>query len=93
MAAGGGLEILVQVVGGGVIRSALGQLSPLLAFTPPIQQIRPGQHELVAVVAVQIPRACPTVDDRLEGAATALGRRAAPASAGVLRRDKSIASA
>ena len=38
---GGGFEIAVQVLGGGVVGRALGQLSPLFAFTPPIQQIRP----------------------------------------------------
>src|SRR5271156_1580073 len=76
--AGGGLEIAVQVVGGGVVGCALGQLSPLCAFTSPIQQIGAGEHELVAVVAIQIPWVGPAVDDGLEGAKTTFGRCAAP---------------
>ena len=68
----------MQVVGGGVVGGAFGQLAPLFAFSPPIQQIRAGEHELVAVVAVQLPRAGPAVDDRLEGAEPALGRGGAP---------------
>jgi len=68
----------VQVVGGGVVGCALGQLSPLFAFTSPIQQIGAGEHELVAVVAIQIPWVGPAVDDGLEGAKTTFGRCAAP---------------
>lgn len=33
--AGGGLEVAVEVVGGGVVGGAFGQQSPLLALAPP----------------------------------------------------------
>jgi hypothetical protein len=46
--------------------ATLGELAPLLAFPPPIQQIRAGEHEPIAVVAVEIPRAGATVDDEQE---------------------------
>jgi hypothetical protein len=49
----------------------------LLAFAPPVEKIRPGQDELVTVVAVQIPGTGPALDDWLEGAEPALGRGAA----------------
>lgn len=57
---------------------ALGELAPLLAFGPPIQQIRAGEHEPIAVVAVEVPRASAGVDDRVEGAEPARGGRGAP---------------
>ena len=76
--AGGGLEVAVQVVGGGVVGGAFGELAPLLAFAPPVQQVGAGEDELVAVVAVQVPGAGAAVDDGLEGAEPALGRGAAP---------------
>lgn len=46
--AGSGLEGGVEAVGGGIVGCSLGQLSPLLAFTPPAKKIRAGEHELVA---------------------------------------------
>ena len=76
--AGGGLEVRVQVVGGGVVGGAFGERAPLLALAPPVEQVGAGQHELVAVVAVQVPRAGAAVDDGLEGAEPALGGGAAP---------------
>ena len=42
------------------------------------QQIRAGEHEPIAVVAVEVPRAGAAVDDRLEGAKPALGGCGAP---------------
>ena len=52
--------------------------APLLALAAPVEQVGAGQHELVAVVAVQVPRAGAAVDDGLEGAEAALGGCAAP---------------
>jgi hypothetical protein len=75
----------VEVVGGGVVGGAFGQQPPLFAFAAPVEQVGAGQDELVAVVAVEVPGAGAAVDDGLEGAE--------PASAGVLRRDRSIARA
>ena len=65
--AGDGLEISVQVIGRGIVWAAFGQLSPLLAFTLPVKEIRAGEDKLVAVVAFQAPEAAPTVDDGLGG--------------------------
>ena len=42
------------------------------------KRIRAGEHEPIAVVAVEVPRAGAAVDDRLEGAESALGGRGAP---------------
>src|SRR5262249_14021399 len=70
---GGGGKDLVQV-GGGVVGGAFGQRVPLFAFAAPVEQVGAGEHELVAVVAVQVPRAGAAVDDGLEGAEAALGR-------------------
>ena len=75
--AGGGFEVAVQVVGGGVVGGAFGQQSPLLAFASPVEQVGAGQDELVAVVAVEVPGAGAAVDDGLEGAESALGGGAA----------------
>ncbi|MCX4799513.1 MULTISPECIES: hypothetical protein [unclassified Streptomyces] len=55
--AGGGFEVAVEVVGGGVVGGALGQESPLLALAAPVEEVGAGQDELVAVVAVQVPGA------------------------------------
>ena len=71
-------EDFVQPAGGGVVGGAFGDGVPLLAFAPPVEQVGAGQHELGAVVAVQVPRAGAAVDDGLEGAEPALGRGAAP---------------
>ena len=82
--AGGGLEIVVQVGGGGVVGSAFGQQPPLFALAAPVEQVSPGQDELVAVVA------------RFQGQAppsTTGWKVQNPPSAGVLRRDRSIARA
>jgi hypothetical protein len=49
--AGGGLEVAVQVGGGGVVGGSFGQQPPLLALAPPVEQVGAGQDELVAVVA------------------------------------------
>ena len=49
--AGGGLEVVVQVAGGGVVGGAFGQQPPLFALAPPVEQVGPGQDEFVAVVA------------------------------------------
>jgi hypothetical protein len=76
--AGGWLEYLVQVVGGGVVGGALGDGPPLLLLAPPVEQVGAGHHELVAVLAVQVPRAGRAVDDGLEGAEPAVGGGAAP---------------
>ena len=75
--AAGGFEDLVEVVGGGVIRRVFGDRVPLLAFAAPVKEIGAGEDELVAVVAVQLPGTGVAVDDRLEGAESAFGRRAA----------------
>lgn len=40
----------------------------------PVDEVGPGQDELVAVVAVHVPGAGVAVDDRLEGAEAAFGR-------------------
>ena len=56
----------MQVIGRGIVWAAFGQLSPLLAFTLPVKEIRAGEDKLVAVVAFQAPDAAPTVDDGLE---------------------------
>jgi hypothetical protein len=61
-----GLEISVQVIGRGIVWAAFGQLSPLLAFTLPVKEIRAGEDKLVSVVAFRAPDAAPTVDDGLE---------------------------
>ena len=74
--AGSRREVLVRVISGRIVGGALGELSPLLAFTPPIQRVRPGQDEFVAALAVQRPGAGAAVDDGLEGAEA---RRAAAA--------------
>src|SRR6266536_4974571 len=76
---GGGREDLVKVVGGGVVGGAFGDGGPLLAFAQPVQEVRAGQHELVAGMAVQVPRAGTAVHDGLVGAEPALGRGAGPA--------------
>jgi len=68
----------VQVVGGRIIRGAFGEEPPLLALAPPVEEVSAGQHELIAVMAVEIPRAGASLDDGLEGAEPALGRGAAP---------------
>jgi hypothetical protein len=70
--AGGGLEDLVQVAGGGVVGGALGDGVPLLAFAPPVQQIGARDDELAAAFAVQLPWAGAPVDDGLEGAEPAV---------------------
>jgi hypothetical protein len=49
--ASGGLEVVVQVGGGGIVRGSLGQQPPLLAFPPSVQQVSTRHDELVAVVA------------------------------------------
>lgn len=49
--------MLLQVGGGGVVGRTLGQLAPLFAFAAPVKEIRAGEHELVAVVAVEVPGA------------------------------------
>jgi hypothetical protein len=49
--AGSGLEVVVQVGGGGVVGCAFGQQPPLFALAPPVEQVGPGQDELVTVVA------------------------------------------
>ena len=48
-----------------------------MALAPTEEQVGAGQHELVAVAAVQVPRTGTAIDDRLEGAEPALGRGAA----------------
>jgi hypothetical protein len=68
----------VQPGGGGVFGGAFGDGVPLLAFAPPVEQVGAGEHELAAVVAVQVPRAGAAVHDGLEGAEPALGGSAAP---------------
>lgn len=50
--AGGGLEHLVQVAGGSVVRSPLGGGPPLFLLAPPVEQVGNGHYELVAVLAV-----------------------------------------
>ena len=75
--AGGGLEVAVEVVGGGVVGGAFGQQPPLLALAAPVEEVGAGQDELVAVVAVEVPGAGAAVDDGLEGAESALGGGAA----------------
>src|SRR6266536_2382309 len=50
---------------------------PLRWFAAPVEQVCAGEHELVAVVAVQVPGTGAAVDDGLEGAEPALGRGAA----------------
>ena len=68
----------MQVVGGRAVGCALGEEPPLLALAPPVEQVSARQHELVAVMAVQVPRTGASLDDGLEGAEAALGRGAAP---------------
>ncbi|WP_246144526.1 hypothetical protein, partial [Actinacidiphila oryziradicis] len=75
--AGGGLEVAVEVVGGGVVRGALRQQPPLFALAPPVEEVGAGEDELVAVVAVEVPGAGAAVDNGLEGAEAALGGCAA----------------
>ena len=79
--AGGGLEVVVQAGGRGVVGGAFGQQPPLPALAPPAGQAGPGQDEFAAVAAVQVPGAG-AVDDGLEGAEAALGGGAAAGQAG-----------
>jgi hypothetical protein len=76
--AGGRLEVRVQVVGRRVVGRAFGEQPPLLALAPPVEQVSARQHELVAVAAIEVPRAGAAVHDGLECAEPALGRGAAP---------------
>jgi hypothetical protein len=76
--AGGRLEVRVQVVRGRVVGGSFGEQPPLLALAPPVEQVSAGQHELAAVMAVQVPRTGASLDDGLEGAEPALGRGTAP---------------
>ena len=82
---GGGREDLVQVVGGGVVGGALGDGVPLLALAPPVEQVGAGQDELVAVWQSRFHGQAPP--------STTGWKVQNPPSAGVLRRDRSIASA
>ncbi|MFJ1551598.1 hypothetical protein [Streptomyces sp. NPDC088246] len=75
--AGSGLEVAMEVVGGGVVGGAFGQQPPLLALAPPVEQVGAREDELVAVVAVEAEGAGAAVDDGLEGAESALGGGAA----------------
>lgn len=70
--AGAGLEVAMEVVGGGVVRGTLGQQQPLLTLATPVEQVRAGQDELVTVVAVEAEGAGAALDDGLEGAEPAL---------------------
>ncbi|WP_280892148.1 hypothetical protein [Streptomyces sp. LBL] len=72
--AGCGIEVAVEVVGGGVVGGALGQQPPLFTLSLPVEEVGAGEDELVAVVAVEIPGAGAAADDGLEGAEPALGR-------------------
>ena len=82
--AGGGVEVAVQVVGGGTVRGSLGQLSPLLAFAPPVQEVRAGEDELSQLWQSSPQGQAPP--------STTGWKVQNPPSAGVLRRDRSIAS-
>lgn len=83
--AGGGFEVAGQVVGGGVVGGALGQQPPLLAFAAPVEQVGAGQTNLSQLW-----------QSRLQGQAppsTTGWKVQNPPSAGVLRRDRSMARA
>jgi hypothetical protein len=81
--AGGGFEVAVEVVGGGVVRGAFGQQPPLLALASPVEQVGSGEQNLSQLW-----------QSRFQGQAppsTTGWKVQKPPSAGVLRRDRSIA--
>src|SRR5258708_37487905 len=66
--AGGGVEDLVEVVGDGAVGGAFGGRAPVLSCAVPGEEVGSGHDELVAVVAVEVPAACPAVGNGVKTA-------------------------